>query len=407
MRSRPKRIGLLGNFGIGNFGNDASLEAMLLLLRQTQPNAELTCVCTNPEKVQRDFQIAAVPLSWPGSRLLSKPANWIYAIKTVSRFDMLIVPGTGILTDYCAPPFGMPYTIFRWCLAARMCGTRIGMVSVGAGPLHHPISRWFIKSTASMAQYRSFRNKFSKEFLANLGVNTKNDPIYPDIAFGLPSPSSPIKETPEVERLTVAVGAMLYEGWRGHTRTDDRVYEEHVGRILEFVLWLLDQNHRVLLITGDEKDWQAVDDVRKAVAAKRPSLPAERLIAEPAHSGHDVMRQIADADIVTASRYHHLVFALKLGKPTISTGYSEYHAELLAEMGLGAFCQHSEHINVELLITQFAKLLSNKSYHEMAIHDAMATNQKRIARQDSLFTSQFLEASPHERSESVLPDRTG
>jgi len=235
MRSAPKRIGLFGNFGTGNFGNEASLESMLLFLREVQPDAEVTCVCYNPQKVRSEHQVPALRLGLPGPSKLRHFANWILAVNTVRRLDMLIIPGTGILNDYGIHPYSMPYALFRWCLAARLCGVRIGLVSVGAGPVHHPISRWFIKSAASMAQYRSYRGQFSKEFLKSLGLNTKNDLVFPDVAIRLPLPVSPLQDSHEVQRRTIGVGAMLYRGWHGHTRTDNMIYEVYLERVTHFV----------------------------------------------------------------------------------------------------------------------------------------------------------------------------
>lgn len=401
MGSAPKRIGILGNFGIGNFGNDATLESMLLLLKQTQPDVEITCVCTVPEKVGLDHGIPALPLGWPGPFLLRKLHNWSYALGVVRRFDVLIIPGTGILNDFGSPPLGLPYVLFRWCLAARLCGVRIALVSVGAGPLHHPLTRWFIKRVALLAQYRSYRNKFSKEFLGRLGVNTSNDRIYPDLAFRLPPPPPLTQESTEVGRLTVCVGAMAYYGWRANVQTGDGIYKEYLGKITQFVLWLLEHAFRVRLIMGDESDQRAVDDLRKAVLAKKPSLPAEVLIAEPAHSQHDVMRQMGGADIVISSRFHHLVFALMLGKLTISTGYAEYHSELMADMGMGAFCQHSEDIKVNSLIGQFIELMSNRSHYEAIVRDAVIAARTRLAHQDRVFALQFLEPAFEGRSELI------
>src|ERR1700730_7647073 len=151
MPTRPAKIGIFGNFGIGNFGKQATLEAMLNFLGQWNSKFELTCICTNPETVRIEHGIPALPLSRAGSSLARKFTNIFYAIQTMRKLDVLIIPGTGILNDYCAPPFGLPYTLFRWCLAAKICGAGIAFVSIGAGPLHHSLTRWFVKRAASMA----------------------------------------------------------------------------------------------------------------------------------------------------------------------------------------------------------------------------------------------------------------
>ena len=101
---------------------------------------------------------------------------------------MLIVPGTGILGEFRDRPLGMPLALFGWCLAAKLCGARIAFVSVGAGPIEHPLSRWLIKSAAAMAQYRSYRDTSSKKFMESIGFDTRNDAVYPDLAFKLPAP---------------------------------------------------------------------------------------------------------------------------------------------------------------------------------------------------------------------------
>ena len=44
-----QRIALFGNFGTGNLGNEATLQAMLYNLRSHLPNAEISCICPGPE----------------------------------------------------------------------------------------------------------------------------------------------------------------------------------------------------------------------------------------------------------------------------------------------------------------------------------------------------------------------
>jgi polysaccharide pyruvyl transferase WcaK-like protein len=56
-------------------------------------------------------------------------------------------------------------------------------VGIGAGPIHHPISRWLMKSAVAMAQYRSYRDTVSKAFMESIGFAAQDDAIYPDIAF--------------------------------------------------------------------------------------------------------------------------------------------------------------------------------------------------------------------------------
>ena len=116
--ARVQRVGFFGFFGIGNFGNDGSLEAMLRLLRNARPATEVLCVCGVPAKVGPRFGVRAVRINWrPESQLLRKldrlllnipreAACLIQAMRHISRLDLLIIPGTGILDDFGTGPKG-------------------------------------------------------------------------------------------------------------------------------------------------------------------------------------------------------------------------------------------------------------------------------------------------------------
>lgn len=88
------------------------------------------------------------------------------------RLDLIIVPGTGILDDFNENPFGWPFTMLRWSLAAKLAGTRLAFVSIGAGPVRHPLSRFFIRQASSLSPFRSYRDQVSHDFMKGLGVDS-------------------------------------------------------------------------------------------------------------------------------------------------------------------------------------------------------------------------------------------
>jgi polysaccharide pyruvyl transferase WcaK-like protein len=396
----PKKIGLFGLFGCGNSGNDGSLEAILIFLRRVTPDAELACICPWPDKSRWNFGIPTLAASSCSSgkivrfldRLLlggpGRVGNWIYTITHVHKFDLIIIPGTGILDDFGTGPWFIPYVLFRWCLSARLCRTQIWFISIGAGPIHHPMSRRLMKWAAAMAQYRSYRDTISKEFMESVGVDVCSDRVYPDLAFRLPSPkSSRFNETP----LTVALGVMSYRGWRSDLEPGDEISKEYLKKLTRFLIWVLDRGYHVRLLTGDSSDQPAVDNLMKAVTTERRNIEPEKLVAEPMPTLHDVMRQISLTDIVIATRFHNVVCALKLGKPTISVGYSNKNDVLLVDMGLGAFCQHIEKFDVDLLIEQFTALMADRHEYEQTIEKTVRAYHQQLADQEAILTSKLLE----------------
>ncbi|MCA1494691.1 polysaccharide pyruvyl transferase family protein [Ensifer sp. NBAIM29] len=394
MRGRRARIALFGLFGCGNLGNDGSLEAMIEFLRHRRPDAELVCICDNPDEVTRKFGIATRPISW--SRHLSgvarkldrlflkipgKMVDLAQTLRHIRNFDLVIVPGTGILDDFGERPYGMPFDIFRWCLGARVVGARIALVSIGAGPIRHGLSRRLMTAAARMAHYRSYRDSQSKEFMESIGLDTGRDLIFPDIAFKLQAPRNPLPGSAGADRLTVGVGVMSYYGWYGFARGGEAIFAAYIEKLAKFVVHLLDNGHDVRLLTGELTDKTAVDALVAELG--RADLPSSRVIAEPSLSLHDLMLQISAVDIVVATRFHNVVCALKLGRPTISLGYARKNDVLMEEMGLGALCQHVERFDVESLIEQFATVVRSREAYRRRITERVRQFEDDLDRQDA------------------------
>ena len=301
---------------------------------------------------------------------------------------MLIVPGTSTLCDYRSGPFGTPYGLFRWAVAARMCGVKLCFVSTGAGPILHPLSRWMIKYVAASAHYRSFRDEISKEFVKSLGIQVQDDPIYPDLVFGMPDINVRTSNASTGSCVTFGVGVMDYSGWQ--RIQNSAIYEAYLGKMGRFVTSLLERGHRVRLLVGENNDQRMVNDlgvmlakIGYQLATAAPSIAGPgQLIAEPIYSLHDLMRQIADTDIVIATRFHNVVCALKLAIPTISIAYEGKNDAIMTELGLGNFCQHVESLDIDLLNTQTAELLNERTFYEQRIRRGLVDIQRRLVQQE-------------------------
>jgi polysaccharide pyruvyl transferase WcaK-like protein len=316
-------------------------------------------------------------------------ASLARAIILTGRVDLLIVPGTGILDDFQDDPLGIPLALFGWCLAARLRGVKLAFVSIGAGPIQHPTSRWLMRSAVALAHYRSYRDMISRTFMESIGFDTGKDAVYPDLAFKLPTPSSRHRTGTDDRPLTVGVGVMAYYGWRSRDARGLAIYTDYAEKITEFILWLLERGHFVRILTGQVVDQRAVDDLAARVMAAKPAL-APKLVREPSSSLHDLMCQIVQTDVVVATRFHNVVCALKLGKPTVSIGYAEKNDVLMAEMGLDRFCQHIERLEVGLLIKQFTQLLAGRAHYAASIRKTNAMYQQRLRHQDALLASHLL-----------------
>lgn len=384
------RVGLFGLLGSGNLGNDGSLEAMLAFLRARHPDAILGCLCAGPEQVTARYGIPATPLHWYHSeyqrasgvtaialKILGKGIDTIRTLSWVRRFDVVIVPGMGIL-EATLPlrPWGFPYSLFLLCVSGRLFGTSIALVNVGADGIKQRPTRWLITWSAKLAHYRSYRDTLSKDAMRKMGVGNSGDEVYPDLAFALPTP-------PDVSASsrTVGVGVMAYYGGNDDRQRADEIHASYVDKMKLFVRWLLDNDFRIRLFTGDHVDESVATEIISDLRAHRPDLESSRIVAESTSSLADLMQQMRSVDTVVATRYHNVLCALKLSKPTLSIGYAAKNEVLMAEMDLADFCQSIRSLKVERLIEQFTALESRREQLQRTMVEKNLANVRRLEHQ--------------------------
>jgi polysaccharide pyruvyl transferase WcaK-like protein len=391
--ARKLRIGFFGYFGSGNSGNDGSLETVLRRVRAAYPDAELLCICAEPAEIGPRLGVDCARINWkPRSKALLIIDRWlrnipreigtlVQGIGQFRRIDALVIPGTGILDDFCTGPKGMPYWLFRCALLARLTGTRVGFVSIGAGPIHHPLSRWLMKSAARLAAYRSYRDRYSLEYMRGIGLDVSRDHVFPDVAFALQEPTDVRRPSPAGGRVTVGVGVMYYNGWQWNP-AGEAIYEDYLRKMTRFVEWLLHEGYTVRIISGDRVDRPTLEYFKGVLSRSSPR--SSQTCDAPPETLHDVMREIAETDVVVATRYHNVVCALKLGRPTLSIGYAAKNDELMTDMGLEEFCQHIERLDCDRLIAQFRSLINGRKTYEARIRQTIARFRMSLEQQFEL-----------------------
>ncbi|SRR6266567_5526741 len=406
--STQRKIALFGAFGVGNLGNECTLQAMICNLREHLPDAEISCICSGPEEVASRYGISAFPIrealfqvqSAKGSgviRFLKRiivgiPAElyrWYKAARVLKGFDMLVMTGTGMLGDFGILPFDLHYDILRWSIIARFCRCKLLFVSVGAGPIRNRLSRCFVKTALSFANYRSYRDAFSKQYLESVGFKTNGDAVYPDLAFSLQPAARPDLHNRESQETVVGVGIMTYYNKLHSLESGEGAYRDYIGKVAAFVMWLLEHNYFVRLIIGDAVyDGRVRQDLKQLLEKNGFKYDLSRIIDEPASSSDEVLSQLAATDVVVASRFHNVLLALMLSKLVMAISYHEKVDALVTGVGLKEFSQDIEHIDVDKLILQFMELEKNAGTLKSQLEQRTEAYRKALDEQyDHIFKS--------------------
>lgn len=370
--ARP-RIALFGAFGVGNLGNECTLQALLSNIQECVPQAEVSCICMGPEETQSAYNIPSSlieelplpPIKNPALRVLRRIflviplelLRWGKAVATLKDVNMLIMTGTGMLGDFGIGPLGLHYEILKWTVAAKLTRCKVIFLSVGAGPLRKALSRHFVKAALSCAAYRSYRDEFSKDYLKSIRFESDRDHVYPDLAFSYPTARLPRSSNHSRNKPVIGVGLMTYFNRRCVSPEDESIYRDYLTKVGKFVTWLLERKYTVRLLIGDViYDQRARQDLRTLLEERGFGNENGSIIDEPASSVEEVLSQLASTDLVVASRFHNVLLALMLGKPVLAISYHEKVDALMEEAGLGAFRQDIESIDLEKLMGQFAAL---------------------------------------------------
>jgi polysaccharide pyruvyl transferase WcaK-like protein len=374
-QNKPKKIAFFGHFDSSNFGNESTLQAILYHLRRFHPDAEILCISTGPEATMATHQIDAIPIaetfmeSWtPRHPLLkvlrkiciglpSEAYRWISGLFRLRHADTLIIPGTGLLTDAYGLISWGPYNLFKWSLIAKLCGCKLLFVSIGAGPIYSTMGRYFFRSILRLADFRSYRDDTTLQYLRNIGLNVDGDRVYPDLAFSLPEAVIPRYPVVNYKHKTiVGLGVMQYAGKYSVANPNDKIYDDYLNSLVKFVKWLLAHDYDVRLLSGDLADEHTRKEFRDFLRGELRGLDEERIIDEPITSVAELLAQIATTDIVVATRFHNVLLALLCNKAVLSISFHHKCESLMRAVELSDYCLDINDLKAEKLIEKFCDL---------------------------------------------------
>lgn len=311
---RPRRIFLVGFYGVHNLGDEAIRTAIVASAEAR--GAEVVAVASRDP---HDPDPRAVPMRGLGL--------WRY-LRAILQADRVVLGGGGILKDE-GPR--IPLELLATALAARLLGRDVALLAVGVGPFYTRLGRWLAKATARLATTRTVRDVASVEALSALGVARVRlgaDPTFRRGSWpaGPVADPGPVPDADPARRRRVVVSLRPW-----FLRAPDGDARRAVLRaaVAEAIAPLVAEGWEVEFVS---LYWPRDLDESRAVAAEVRPATATVIDAELDWDG--LTDRVVGADLVIAMRYHAVAAAAQAGRPVIALAYEPKVRSLAADLHL-------------------------------------------------------------------------
>ncbi|UTE77348.1 polysaccharide pyruvyl transferase family protein [Rossellomorea sp. KS-H15a] len=308
------KIGIVGNYGHDNNGDEAILQGILLQLKneyQIKSN-DLLIFSNNPENTKKRYNIASVPLiKKQGSFLASVVTTLIQHINLVRKLDVLILGGGGVLMDMFkrdAPLYSSLVFI------AKLFKCKIIIYGVGAGPINTKLGRFLIKGMVHASSLTAVRDLESKQLLEEKGVR-KPIHVIPDPALSLGNSASR-EETNELKR--IGVTAVPYYSSAYWPKSDEAVYQSYIQAMAASLDRIVKECDVEITFfsTKYPQDVQVTKDIYERMTCKDSATIVDKNLKP------DELIQLAGSlDLIIGTRLHSLILAVAAGVPIVGIGY--------------------------------------------------------------------------------------
>jgi len=425
-----QKIGVLSHGGTKNLGDEALLAAVVQNVRMRIPSAQIVGFTINPVDTHERHKIECFPIrrgtdtpasaefsapggaaakpavsvtpsaamrnivkSIPGLRplvvglrtfasrvidVLAEPKFLFDSYRRLKDVDLLLVAGSQQLNDGYGGAWGFPYTLFKWTCLSQLTGTKVAILSVGAGPIDRPLSKFFFKRVLNRVSYRSYRDSISSRMMTDIGIKGPH-PVLPDLVYSLQLPAAR-PAPPCGARVVVGTNPVPFFDGRYWPTPDPARYEDYVHKFAKFAEWL-DKSGRSILFfpTQVRADTLTIADIRRAMNGSSKSENILR--GQHIETIEQLVSEISRADLVVANRYHGILISLMMNKPVLGVAYHEKSRALLAQAGLGDYVLKIGEFKTEELIERLISLEANAPALKKQIAERIAPLRKALDEQ--------------------------
>lgn len=278
-----KEVMVLGYYGFGNWGDEATLSAIIDMIRQVSYKTRINVLSYNGNETYRAYGVNGISRN-----------DYIKILAAIKRCDIVICGGGTILQDVTSSRSLYYYLLVIWL--AKKYNKKIAFFSNGFGPITK--NKELTSKVCNQANDIIVRDEKSKAMMLEMGINKK---IYvsTDIVFNF-------EKTPNIKKKKKI--AVSLRPWK--------YSKNFVEQISKAINNLIDKGYYIDFISlhknTDEKVLkQVIDKIDRK----------DRVCLYKSNSYRQVMDRIGQSRIMIGMRLHANIFALINDMPIITINY--------------------------------------------------------------------------------------
>ncbi|MGY4688890.1 polysaccharide pyruvyl transferase family protein [Salibacterium sp. K-3] len=319
------KVGIIGNYGHNNIGDEAILAGILHQLTTEGGVAKENIVVfsNDPANTKERHGTVSYPLLYKeGSTLKSGLKTIRESRKVMKHLDLVIIGGGGLLMDMYKRDAPL-YSVLG--LTAKRAGCRVAVHGVGAGPITTKTGAFFIKRLLRAASSVSVRDEKSRRLLQQIGAPSDIHVIY-DPAFSVPVEA--VHETSAVLQ-RVGVTAVPYFSSRYWPEADPGKHEAYLEGMAASLDELIDK--KGVEVTFFSTKYPEDVEVTRHIA-ERMEHRNEVHIQEANLSPEEIAAEAAAQDVVIGTRLHSLILSVNAETPVIGIAYHQKVKDFMEEI---------------------------------------------------------------------------
>lgn len=282
-----KEVLVLGYYGFGNWGDEATLSAIINMIKQTSSKTKISVLSYNGYETYKTHGVNGISRN-----------HYRHILKTIKSCDIVICGGGTILQDVTSNRSIYYYLAVVWL--AKKYNKKIVFFSNGFGPIIK--NKTITSKVCNQADDIIVRDEKSKSMMREMGINKK---IYvsTDVVFNFYKNNNVIKEN------KIAVSLRPWKYSKQYTK-------DFVKQIGEAINILIDKGYNIDLISLKNRD-----DVKVLNFLLNKINKKEYVCLYTGEDFKQVMDRISESKIMIGMRLHANIFALINNIPVITINY--------------------------------------------------------------------------------------